>query len=159
MATASVKLQSIVHHGRSYCPCIITCPSFRNSPALKPKKFVGKAGRPMCSAAIVETDVRKQEYCWTEVDQFTDLNDRLDSSPIPLPPIKEAKRVILVRHGQSTWNAEGRIQGSSDISVLTKKGESQAETTQQMVRCAELQGASPQSDMALQNFWLTFPAV
>ena len=37
--------------------------------------------------------------------------------PCPLEP----KRVILVRHGQSTWNADGRIQGSSDFSRLTAK--------------------------------------
>ncbi|CAA6660729.1 unnamed protein product [Spirodela intermedia] len=42
-------------------------------------------------------------------------------------------RVVLVRHGQSTWNEEGRIQGSSDHSVLTPKGESQAETSRQML--------------------------
>jgi probable phosphoglycerate mutase len=41
--------------------------------------------------------------------------------------------VTLVRHGQSTWNAEGRIQGSSDFSVLTSKGEAQAEKTRQML--------------------------
>ncbi|CAI5503638.1 unnamed protein product [Closterium sp. Naga37s-1] len=49
------------------------------------------------------------------------------------PVIKEAKRVVLVRHGESTWNATGRIQGSSDFSVLTAKGESQAETSRQML--------------------------
>ncbi|KAF3782062.1 2-carboxy-D-arabinitol-1-phosphatase [Nymphaea thermarum] len=48
-------------------------------------------------------------------------------------PIATAKRVVLVRHGQSTWNAEGRIQGSSDFSVLTLKGEAQAETSRQML--------------------------
>lgn len=41
--------------------------------------------------------------------------------------------MVLVRHGQSTWNAEGRIQGSSDASVLTPKGEAQAETCRQML--------------------------
>ncbi|CAE6115104.1 unnamed protein product [Arabidopsis arenosa] len=46
---------------------------------------------------------------------------------------KTTKRVVLVRHGQSTWNEEGRIQGSSDFSVLTKKGESQAEISRQML--------------------------
>lgn len=50
-----------------------------------------------------------------------------------LPPVKFGKRVVLVRHGQSTWNAEGRIQGSSDYSVLTPKGEAQAETSRQML--------------------------
>ena len=34
--------------------------------------------------------------------------------------------MVLVRHGQSTWNAEGRIQGSSNAAVLTEKGKSQA---------------------------------
>lgn len=47
--------------------------------------------------------------------------------------LRDAKRVVLVRHGQSTWNEEGRIQGSSDYSVLTSKGESQAETSRQML--------------------------
>ncbi|KAM7496872.1 hypothetical protein LguiA_021286 [Lonicera macranthoides] len=51
----------------------------------------------------------------------------------PFPPIGAAKRVVLVRHGQSTWNEEGRIQGSSDFSRLTQKGESQAETSRQML--------------------------
>lgn len=51
----------------------------------------------------------------------------------PFPTIKSAKRVVLVRHGQSTWNAEGRIQGSSNFSVLTQKGEAQAETSRQML--------------------------
>lgn len=32
-----------------------------------------------------------------------------------------------MRHGQSTWNARSRIQGSSDFSVLTKEGVRQAE--------------------------------
>ncbi len=35
-------------------------------------------------------------------------------------------RVILVRHGQSTYNAEKRYQGSSDDSVLTPVGQQQA---------------------------------
>ncbi|GLJ27346.1 hypothetical protein SUGI_0536680 [Cryptomeria japonica] len=46
---------------------------------------------------------------------------------------EQRKRVVVVRHGQSTWNEEGRIQGSSDFSVLTQKGEMQAETSRQML--------------------------
>ncbi|CAN1171521.1 Probable 2-carboxy-D-arabinitol-1-phosphatase [Linum perenne] len=61
------------------------------------------------------------------------VTSELYSSFEPFPPIKAAKRVVLVRHGQSTWNAEGRIQGSSNFSVLTKKGESQAETSRLML--------------------------
>uniref|UniRef100_A0A2P2M686 2-carboxy-D-arabinitol-1-phosphatase n=1 Tax=Rhizophora mucronata TaxID=61149 RepID=A0A2P2M686_RHIMU len=55
------------------------------------------------------------------------------SSLASFPSIKASKRVVMVRHGQSTWNAEGRIQGSSNFSVLTKKGEAQAETSRQML--------------------------
>lgn len=33
-----------------------------------------------------------------------------------------ATRIILVRHGQSTYNAQGRIQGRSDLSTLTEAG-------------------------------------
>ncbi|MGF1493057.1 MAG: histidine phosphatase family protein [Microcoleaceae cyanobacterium] len=38
-------------------------------------------------------------------------------------------RVILVRHGQSTYNVEHRIQGRLDESVLTEKGQSDAART------------------------------
>ncbi|XP_010527679.1 PREDICTED: probable 2-carboxy-D-arabinitol-1-phosphatase isoform X2 [Tarenaya hassleriana] len=36
------------------------------------------------------------------------------------------KRVTLIRHGLSSWNEEGRIQGSSNKSVLTEIGKAQA---------------------------------
>ncbi|KAG7556117.1 Histidine phosphatase superfamily [Arabidopsis suecica] len=58
---------------------------------------------------------------------------RLSSSLQDQVTAKTTKRVVLVRHGQSTWNEEGRIQGSSDFSVLTIKGESQAEISRQML--------------------------
>ena len=67
-------------------------------------------------------------------DEFTELNDRVDAPPLPLPPISAWKRVVLVRHGQSTWNAAGRIQGSSNAAVLTEKGKSQALTAASYVR-------------------------
>lgn len=41
----------------------------------------------------------------------------------------QSTRVILVRHGQSTYNALGLYQGSSDESVLTEKGYSTARQT------------------------------
>lgn len=37
-----------------------------------------------------------------------------------------ATRVIIVRHGQSTYNAQKRIQGRCDESVLTEQGQAQA---------------------------------
>lgn len=34
--------------------------------------------------------------------------------------------LVLVRHGETTWNAAGRVQGHNDESVLTEKGLAQA---------------------------------
>lgn len=44
-------------------------------------------------------------------------------------PTPKDTRVILVRHGESTFNAEGRHQGSSDESVLTDQGRFMARQT------------------------------
>jgi phosphoserine phosphatase len=38
-------------------------------------------------------------------------------------------RVIILRHGQSSYNSQGKIQGRSDLSVLTEKGQDDAKTT------------------------------
>lgn len=43
-------------------------------------------------------------------DAFSSLGDRQDLPPLPLPALTQPKRVVLVRHGQSTWNARNRIQ-------------------------------------------------
>jgi hypothetical protein len=104
--------------------------------AIKAYKTLNKKTRKeslMCCASATVIKERDDVYQWMGVDDFSQLDDRIDAPPLPLPPIKEAKRIVLVRHGQSTWNAEGRIQGSSDMSVLTEKGQAQAQTTQQMV--------------------------
>lgn len=45
-------------------------------------------------------------------------------TPLTLPT-----RVILVRHGRSTFNEQGRYQGASDESVLTEKGHADARQT------------------------------
>ncbi|OMO76426.1 hypothetical protein CCACVL1_15666 [Corchorus capsularis] len=42
-----------------------------------------------------------------------------------------SKKVTIVRHGLSSWNEEGRIQGSSNSSVLTEAGVKQAERCRQ----------------------------
>ncbi|KAI9198477.1 hypothetical protein LWI28_016598 [Acer negundo] len=52
----------------------------------------------------------------------TSLTQKLLSAP---------KKVTLVRHGLSSWNNEGRVQGSSNLSTLTEIGVRQAE------RCRE----------------------
>ncbi len=38
-------------------------------------------------------------------------------------------RVIILRHGQSSYNSQGRIQGRSDLSVLTDRGQEDAKNT------------------------------
>lgn len=43
-------------------------------------------------------------------------------------------RVILVRHGRSTFNEQGRYQGASDESVLTEKGHADARQTGQVLK-------------------------
>ena len=55
--------------------------------------------------------------------------DAQDLPPLSLPPVDRPRRVMLVRHGQSSWNAEGRLQGSSNESGLTEKGIAQAHKT------------------------------
>lgn len=40
---------------------------------------------------------------------------------------------MLVRHGQSTFNAQGRIQGSSNESLLTERGQEQAHHVQRIL--------------------------
>ncbi|KAF0917569.1 hypothetical protein E2562_020944 [Oryza meyeriana var. granulata] len=41
--------------------------------------------------------------------------------------LTSSKKITLVRHGLSSWNAESRVQGSSNLSVLTETGAKQAE--------------------------------
>jgi phosphoserine phosphatase len=47
-------------------------------------------------------------------------------SKIHNPKSKIITRVILIRHGRSTYNEQGRYQGSCDDSVLTAKGQKMA---------------------------------
>jgi phosphoserine phosphatase len=42
-----------------------------------------------------------------------------------------ATRVILVRHGETSFNAEGRVQGHIDVSTLTQKGMTDAQSVGQ----------------------------
>lgn len=44
----------------------------------------------------------------------------------PAPPVVVSLRLVLVRHGLSSFNLEERIQGRDDLSHLTEKGREQA---------------------------------
>lgn len=90
-----------------------------------------RISNPRLSSMSVDVDGKTAPSSWE--DEFSYLHDRRDLTPLSLPDISARKRVVLVRHGQSTWNAEGRIQGSTDFAVLTELGKAQAETTRQMV--------------------------
>lgn len=56
---------------------------------------------------------------------------RRATAPLTPKPMDHPKTVVLVRHGLSSWNQEGRIQGSSDQSILSEIGRMQA------VKCRE----------------------
>jgi phosphoserine phosphatase len=52
------------------------------------------------------------------------------NTPFSHPTATQAKtRVILVRHGRSTFNEQGRYQGSNNEAVLTEKGKAAARQT------------------------------
>lgn len=92
-------------------------------------------------------------------DEFSSLGDRHDQQPLALPPISSPRRIVLVRHGQSTWNAEGRMQGSSDLSVLTEKGKQQAQATAEYVRPLYLSSCSQTSTSHTLSSSLSHPRV
>lgn len=81
----------------------------------------------------LSNDYEADKYIWPGHDQFDAEGDRQDKPPLPLPRLRTAKTITLVRHGQSQWNASGRIQGSCDLSLLTDKGRKQAEAARQQV--------------------------
>ena len=74
-----------------------------------------------------------------ENDPFNDLGDRCDAPPIPISTYlaqveQQPQTITMVRHGQSTWNARNRVQGSSNFSILTEKGIMQAEMASQCLK-------------------------
>jgi probable phosphoglycerate mutase len=71
-----------------------------------------------------------------------------------------ATRVIIVRHGQSSYNALQKIQGRSDASVLTEKGRADAEKVGEALRgidiaafyCSPLQRARSTAEVIRSRF-------
>ncbi len=57
-----------------------------------------------------------------------------------MPTNRRISRIILVRHGRSTFNDQGRYQGSSDQSVLTLKGIQTAKQVGIYLRSISLDG-------------------
>ncbi|PSB02826.1 histidine phosphatase family protein [Merismopedia glauca] len=50
-------------------------------------------------------------------------------------------RVIIVRHGQSSYNSQGRIQGRSDDSILTEKGKADAAQVANTLKSIQIDAA------------------
>jgi hypothetical protein len=66
---------------------------------------------------------------------------------VPAPIIPSCPEVLVLRHGQTEWNAEGRLQGHLD-SPLTEKGLRQAQRQNEILQPYDLTGfrfiSSPQ---------------
>ncbi|CAK9200599.1 unnamed protein product [Sphagnum troendelagicum] len=58
---------------------------------------------------------------------------RRATKPLTPTPLQAAKTIVLVRHGLSSWNEEGRVQGSSDLSLLSEKGKAQAQRVREAI--------------------------
>nr|KJB69517.1 hypothetical protein B456_011G027700 [Gossypium raimondii] len=83
--------------------------------------------RIRCSSSSAEgpvtADILENDYALTG----TAYDFERGTISITRESLSSPKKVILVRHGLSTWNEEGRVQGSSNLSVLTEAGVKQAE--------------------------------
>jgi probable phosphoglycerate mutase len=109
--SAGVPRYSLVLKLCFYPKTATTAPTVARDGWGEPTRF-GSASGLSAPPQLLQNDSQRLEYDKTDV----------------------IKRVTLVRHGQSTWNEEGRLQGSSDFSVLTPKGEAQAEITREMLQ-------------------------
>ncbi len=58
----------------------------------------------------------------------------------PLPPAGAGPRLLLVRHGETDWNREGRFQGQIDI-PLNERGLAQAEAAREFLAAVPIQRA------------------
>lgn len=91
------------------------------------RKVVESTSSVARQAEDAATDAAADAYTWRSDDAFVGEDDRKDLPPVPMPALETTRDLVLVRHGQSTWNQAARIQGSSNVSRLTLKGATQAE--------------------------------
>lgn len=136
-------------HGCWYTPKL--CPDVKTF-SWQPKTRLPKTRLPKTRLPASFSDDSEEEplelptWNWSGSDVFTPLDDRHDHPPVALPALPGQRRqVVLVRHGQSTWNARSRIQGSSNFSVLTEQGLKQAESSAKVLEdwCFDTMYVSP----------------
>ncbi len=107
---SAVLAASLRNHQRSFFPVCGSAPGLRIGDCLSSSR--SRSSRPHIAGAAAAEGAAKLPSTsnWQGRDAFTPLGDRVDAPPLPLPSISEPVRVVVVRHGQSTWNSEGRIQ-------------------------------------------------
>mmetsp|Transcript_13781 Transcript_13781/g.50172 ORF Transcript_13781/g.50172 Transcript_13781/m.50172 type:complete len:325 (+) Transcript_13781:91-1065(+) len=99
-----------------------------------------RGGAHSCTSACQEVNANSPESASVTQDDTAPAESRpseglLTGSAGSAPGLavfsKRSKLIVLVRHGYSSWNQEGRVQGNSDHSVLTYLGRVQARRCRQ----------------------------
>ncbi|WVZ72964.1 hypothetical protein U9M48_021341 [Paspalum notatum var. saurae] len=123
--TGHTAFSAAVAHSRTRAAC---SPSRHSSCRFLP--VVAAKRRPTFSIRATQSGVSVQKSLPPDNDtpvtgaaySFTGATTSLTSKILT-----SSKKITLVRHGLSSWNAESRVQGSSNLSVLTETGAKQAE--------------------------------
>ncbi|KAH7682226.1 Histidine phosphatase superfamily clade-1 protein [Dioscorea alata] len=101
---------------------------FRSRRQAKLHICAGKLDSHQCQAGVVinqtpaEDQVSNNALTTGGAYGFEGATTSLTNELMP-----SSKRVTLIRHGLSTWNEQSRVQGSSNLSILTETGIKQAE--------------------------------
>nr|GMD93091.1 probable 2-carboxy-D-arabinitol-1-phosphatase [Ipomoea batatas] len=118
----------------STCRALVTCPYFPRTSTPNSKKSSkihaansGLTCRVLCSTSTPELPTTTTEKVGNDIPLTGSAYDFYRAmKSLTQKALSSPKKVTLVRHGFSTWNEEGRVQGSSNLSVLTEQGVMQA---------------------------------
>ncbi|KAH7292046.1 hypothetical protein KP509_29G049100 [Ceratopteris richardii] len=112
-------------------PLYLACASSNSNSSATASSSGDINGRGGGVQLLTETMERSDKCLQRELaERFSLTGDAYDftgaTKPLIQEPLKGFKNVFLVRHGLSSWNEDSRIQGSSDLSILSEKGVLQA---------------------------------